>query len=296
MTEHRVAAGALVLAALFYGVTFPVVHDALRDVTPFAYVLGRFTLATLVLLPSAAAVARHGRVDRNALARAGVVAGVLLFGGYALQTVGLQHTTPSTSAFITGLYAVLTPVVEAAWHRRLPPFSVSAGLVVATAGLYLLTGATLELSRGELFTLAAAALFALHIVYIGSHTRRLHPVPFTTMQLAVIALCAIPPTAAEGTGRVTALAVFAVVFTGVACSALALPLQLWGQRHIGPSRAALILLMEPVFAGVAGYVNGERLGTLRLLGGAVILAGIAFAELGPGARRDDVVGVLDRAR
>jgi drug/metabolite transporter (DMT)-like permease len=63
---------------------------------------------------------------------------------------------------------------------------------------------------------------------------------------------------------------------------VALSLQVYGQRHIAPSRAALILLSEPVFAAIAGYVNGERLGTVELLGALVILAGIALSEFAPG--------------
>ena len=74
---------------------------------------------------------------------------------------------------------------------------------------------------------------------------------------------------------------FAVVFTGIACSAVALPLQLWGQRRIPATRAALILLAEPVFAGIAGYVNGERLGAERLAGAVAILAGIVVSEFWP---------------
>ena len=80
---------------------------------------------------------------------------------------------------------------------------------------------------------------------------------------------------------------FAVVFTGIACSAVALPLQVWGQRRIPPSRAALILLAEPVFAGIAGYVNGERLGSTRVLGAAIILAGIAISEVWTGTREHE---------
>jgi drug/metabolite transporter (DMT)-like permease len=79
----------------------------------------------------------------------------------------------------------------------------------------------------------------------------------------------------------TTLAVVAVVFTGVACSAVALPLQLWGQQRIPATRAALILLAEPVFAGIAGYINGERLGVERLAGAAAILVGIAVSEFWP---------------
>jgi drug/metabolite transporter (DMT)-like permease len=89
--------------------------------------------------------------------------------------------------------------------------------------------------------------------------------------------------ARQGVGELNGQVWFAIVFTGIACSAVALSLQLWGQRRIPPSRAALILLMEPVFAGLAGYLDGERLGAVEIVGGFVILAAIAIAELGPGS-------------
>jgi drug/metabolite transporter (DMT)-like permease len=273
---------ALVLAALFYGVTFPLVHDALDDITPFAYLVGRFGLALIVVLPSAYRAMRT--VADRRLVRVGLIAGAILFAGYATQTVGLQYTSPSTSAFITGLYVVFTPIVEALAFRRAPGRAVWAGIAIAVVGLYLLTGADVHLGRGELLTLACAVLFACHIVYIGAYVRRIPPAAFTAMQLGMVALLSIPPTAAQGVGTVTALAVFAVVFTGIACSAVALPLQLWGQIRSPASRAALILLAEPVFAGIAGYFTGERLGAVRLLGAAVILVGIAVSELGSASR------------
>ena len=280
------AEGALVLAALAYGVTFPLVHDALADVEPFAYLVLRFSIAAVALAPFALLLARRDPGRRRTLLRAGLVAGVLLAGGYAAQTVGLQVVSPSTSAFITGLYVVLTPIVEAVVRRRLPGRPVLVGVGVATVGLYLLTGAQLALDAGELATLLGAALFAVWIVYQGEYAHRLHPIPFTTVQLVVIAVLCLPPTAAQGVGRLTGLALFAAAFTGVACSAVALSLQVWGQRRIPPSRTALILLLEPVFAGIAGYASGERLGAVRLAGAAVILAGIAVAELS--GRREPV--------
>jgi drug/metabolite transporter (DMT)-like permease len=161
---------------------------------------------------------------------------------------------------------------------------VWVGIALAVVGLYLLTGADVHLGRGELFTLACAVLFACHIVYIGAYVRRIPPAVFTALQLGMVALLSIPPTAAEGVGTLTALALFAVAFTGIACSAVALPLQLWGQIRIPASRAALILLAEPVFAGIAGYFTGERLGAVRLAGAAVILVGIAVSELGSASR------------
>ena len=118
-------------------------------------------------------------------------------------------------------------------------------------------------------------------MYQGAYANRLDTIPFMTVQMAVVVALSLPPTAGTGLGELTALAIFAAAFTGIACSSVALSLQLYGQRRVSPSRAALLLLMEPVFAGIAGYAAGERLGAVKLAGAAVILVGIAVAELAP---------------
>ena len=195
------AEGALVLAALLFGATFPLVHDALADIQPFAYLVLRFAIAVVVLAPFAVVIARRRHEDRRMLLRVGLIAGTLLASGYAAQTVGLKLVSPSTSAFITGLYVVLTPLVEGVVHRRLPPPAVLGGVAVAAVGLYLLTGATVALGAGELATLLCAALYAVWIVYQGEYANRLHPIPFTTVQMLVIVVVCLPPTAAQASGR-----------------------------------------------------------------------------------------------
>ena len=55
-------------------------------------------------------------------------------------------------------------------------------------------------------------------------------------------------------------------------------LQLWGQRYVEPSRAAVIMLFEPVVAGFVGFLVGERLGVKGYLGALVIFSGIVIAE------------------
>jgi len=273
------AEAALVLAALLFGTTFVIVQDAIEDITPMSYIALRFTVGTLALAPFAVWIVRRNHTEVSPLLRAGAITGVILFVGYALQTIGLQYTESSTSAFITGLYVVFTPIIESIVRRRPPPIAVWLGCAIAAIGLFLLTGAELTMGRGEAMTLGCAVAFAAVIVYQGGYANRFHPVPFTTVQLVVVTALALPPTAVTGIGDLTAIAIFAVVFTGVACSAGALTLQFYGQRRVPPSRAALILLSEPVFAGIAGYIDGDRLGAVRVTGAVVILAGIALAEL-----------------
>ena len=105
--------------------------------------------------------------------------------------------------------------------------------------------------------------------------------------MAVIAVCAVPVVLVSGLGHVTGEVVLAAVVTGVVCSALAFTLQLWGQRYVEPSRAAVILLFEPVVAGFVGFLVGERLGVKGYLGALVIFVGIVH-------RRVEVVAVPGR--
>ena len=288
--------GALVLAAFLFGITFVLVGDALDDVTPAAFLVLRFALAVVVLAPVAVVSSRTAASrtaaspprppatpppDRRTLVRVGAVAGVLLFGGFAAQTIGLQDTSPATSAFITGLFVIFTPFVQAVVDRAWPPASVVVCAGLAAFGLYLLTGADLGVGRGEVATLICAVMFAVWIVYQGRNATRVPPIPFTTVQMAVLVVVGLPWLAVAGVGDLTATAWLAVAVTGIACSAVALTLQLWGQRRIPAPRAALILLLEPVFAGVVSVLVGERIGAIELLGAGVILVALALAERGP---------------
>jgi drug/metabolite transporter (DMT)-like permease len=138
-------------------------------------------------------------------------------------------------------------------------------------------------------TLGCAVCFAGHLVVV-SHGGHLDPVRFTCVQvLTVGVLCAVPGIWAGGYGF-GAPAWGAVVFTGLFATAAAFFCMVAGQRAVPASRAALVLLVEPVSAGILGLATGEDLGVRGLIGAAVILAAIAWVELVPlltGARTDD---------
>ena len=198
--------------------------------------------------------------------------------GYWFQNAGLQRTTTSDSAFITGLFVVFTPLVETVVTRRAPGRNVVVAVAISAVGLFLLTGASFDIGVGDALTLGCAFMFAVWIFLGGTLSQRFDPVALTAAQMAVLAVCAVPVVAVSGIGHVTGVVVGAAVFTGVVCSAVAFTLQLWGQRSLEPSRAAVILLFEPVVAGFVGYLVGERLGVAGYVGAVVIFGGIVVAE------------------
>jgi len=110
-----------------------------------------------------------------------------------------------------------------------------------------------------------------------------------TRAVTVGVVCAVPGIWAGGYDF-GAPAWGAAVFTGLFATAAAFFCMVAGQRAVPASRAALVLLVEPVSAGILGLATGEDLGARGLLGAAVILAAIAWVELVPlltGARTDD---------
>ncbi len=295
---------AIFVATLCFGSTFVIVQDALDRVTPMGFILLRFGIGALAIAPVAVFVGWRaapvaGPVSRERTGRAFVLSvlgmSVFLFAGYGLQNAGLQRTSSSNSAFITGLFVVFTPLVETVWYRRVPSARVLISVALVAVGLFLLTGSHLSLGAGDAFTLGCAACFAVWTVQTGVHASRFNPIALTAAQLGLLAVYSIPWVLVQGIGKVDGGVWAAAVLTGLGCSALAFSLQTWAQRRIDPSRTAVLLTLEPVTAGIVGWLVGERLGVRGYIGAAVILAGIVLVELGTRSGRDDRVAELDPA-
>jgi drug/metabolite transporter (DMT)-like permease len=272
---------ALIAATIAYGATFIIVQNALEHLTPVGFILVRFAVGTVVLAPFALRRGfRRPGVDAPArdFVRAAIVFGLIAFAGYWLQNAGLERTTSSNSAFITGLFLVFTLLIELLVTRHAPERRVLLAVAVSAFGLFLVTGATLSMGAGDALTLGCAVMFGAWIFVGGVLSQRFDPIALTAAQMAVIAACAVPVVLVGGLGDATGPAIGAAVFTGVVCSAIAFTLQLWGQRYLAPTRAAVILMFEPVVAGFTGYLAGERLGIAGYVGALVILGGIVIAE------------------
>jgi drug/metabolite transporter (DMT)-like permease len=276
---------ALTFCALIWGSTFVVVKDALADVSVFAYIAVRFGLAAVVM---ALLFWRDLRALRPATVWAGMQIG--LFGGYVFQTAGLQFTTPSRAAFITGSSVILVPVILAIFGRRRVNTWIWAGAGFALGGIYLLTVPAEGLgglNRGDLLVLVCSISFALHIIFIGRHIGQHSVGALAFLQVATTALASallLPIFAATGWDKPhlawTKSLVFAVLVTSIGSTVIGFSFQVWAQRHTSPSHTALLVSLEPVFAALTSWLLArERLSARTLVGGALIFAAILLAEL-----------------
>ncbi len=286
-----------------WGSTFVVIKGALADASPAAFNLARMTLAFIVL---AAAYHRYWRGIRREQVAAGALVGLCLAAGYQFQTTGLARTTPSKSAFITGLVDVLVPLFSAIPGLRppggrAPRWNAFAGAALAFAGILLLTASPAShangqdgvasllpdlssINAGDLLTLGCAIGFAFHCIALGHVSPRIAFQPLALLQVgfcAIFMALSLPlierPHIAWTPRLLTALSIAAVLATAAAFS-----IQSWAQSILPSTHTALLLTLEPVFAWITSFVfMGERLGLTPACGALLILAGIALTELVP---------------
>ena len=276
------AKAELVLVAItaIWGTTFVVVKEALADASPMVFIAIRFSLAGLLL---ALVLGRGVRgLGREVLA-AGLLQGVFLFGGYALQTWGLVFTTPTKSAFITGFSVVLVPLILAAGGAPLRLPSLAAALA-GLAGLYVLLAPSASggVNPGDLLTLGGAVAFAFQIVLVGRYAERLPLRAVVPVQIVAVGLLAALSLPVSGRIHLVwtpgLLGAFAV--TSVFATAFAFSGQNWAQQYTPASHTALIFALEPVFAAITSrFVAGERMGARFLAGCVLILGGMVISEL-----------------
>jgi drug/metabolite transporter (DMT)-like permease len=274
------ASGALLAMTASWGSTFFLIRDLLDRVPTLDFLAVRFLVATVAMLVVAPrALALLSPASRRHAVVLGVVYGI----AQILQTSGLAHTPASVSGFITGMYVVFTPLLAAVLLRtRIGPLTWAA-VALAAVGLGVLTLEGLSIGYGEAITLVSAVLYALHIVGLGAWSDPRQALGMSIVQIGVIAVVCTVATAPDGIVLPSETRDWvSVVYMALVAGAAAMLAQTWAQAHLPPTRSAIIMSMEPVFAASFAVWLGGEPATLRMLGGGLlVLTAMLAVELAP---------------
>lgn len=279
MKKARLAAVALISVAISWGAAFVLMEPAIERQPIFNFLADRFTIAVAVMILARPSVLRKFNKE---LVIHGSLLGFALGLGYVTQTIGLWYSTAAITGFFTGLYVALTPLFSWLIFRNKVSTKALVGVVLATIGLAILSSGAIEFGWGEIALLACAALFAIHIVGLGVWSSKHDTYALTIMQLLMCAIVnwagalvfekgvVLPPD-----GEVW----FAVIFCAVLATAVAFFVQTWAQSFLDPSRVAIILTSEVVWAAVIAYsVGQENPELMSVIGGSVMLSAMLIVE------------------
>jgi drug/metabolite transporter (DMT)-like permease len=265
----------LTLTTFIWGTTFVVVKLTIHDVPPAALVFARFLIAAAIFTP----FLRLGRK----LWLAAIELGILLCIGFATQTIGLRYASVDRSAFITSLHVIFVPAFAGLLGRgtRIVIW-IAAGVALLGVGLLSHDGSPPNI--GDLWTAGCAISWGLYIARLETFAAMLPSKPLTAAHLWVVAVLGALWTWQSHEG-ITKIPWPAILYLGIAATAVTTWFQTLGQRWVSAPQAAVLYTMEPVWAAAFGwFVLLERLGTRGWVG-AVLIVLAALLTQAPIPRR-----------
>jgi drug/metabolite transporter (DMT)-like permease len=279
-TSSTLALTALVGVTAVWGSTFIVVQNAVLRMPVMDFLAVRFTIATLLMIALRPKCLRG--LTRNEIKHGGML-GIALGSGYILQTYGLLSASAAVSGFITGMFVVLTPVLAWALLRQRINRSTWLAVGLAFIGLALLSLHGWSVGLGELLTFGCAVSFAVHIIGLGQWSSQHDTYKLTVIQIGTVAVIALIVSVPGGITLVPDIQVWiAIGVTAILATAFAFLVQTWAQSLVSPTRAAVVMTMEPVFAGIFAVAFGNNQLTLRIIiGAACVLGAMFFIQLKP---------------
>ncbi|RON51905.1 DMT family transporter [Pseudomonas frederiksbergensis] len=273
----------LLAAAVIWGCAFVPQKIGMSSIGPFWFTGLRFALGTLLIIP----LLFFEKTNRTLSWKdwsAGILIGLILFGGINLQQIALKYASVANTGFITGLYVALVPILCSFLGHR---YSVGVwlGVAMATVGLYLLSvHGNFNVNPGDLLTLASAFFWAFQLIALSTFGHRLPSIRLAIVQsgtCAVLSLAiaiAIEPVSLDMVNN----AAIPLLYGSVLSVAIGFTLQILAQRHIKAAHSAIILSIESVFAAFAGWlILSESLGPKEIVGCALILVGTLLSQLSP---------------
>ncbi len=298
-SKHSLIKGylLLILTACIWGGTFVFQKRVTASVDPLTFNFVRFALsvpaiAMLFFLPRTLFQPKGKPVPSRRIPREvfiGIGAGVFMFGGISLQQWGLTFTDTGKTGFLTSFYIVFVPILAFLIMRERVGLKVWLGCLFCIAGLFFLAGGFtilehFSLNFGDMIILISAIFWALHVFFLGVFARSSNILTLILCQSITVALLSFTGMAIAGTVLPSLSMLWdfkqELFVTAVLSSSIAFMLQIFGQRAVPLSQAAIIMSMESIFALLAGmWLLDERLDAFGFMGCLLIFIGTIIPQL-----------------
>ncbi|MHB8852772.1 MAG: DMT family transporter [Ignavibacteriaceae bacterium] len=295
MVKKYLSEGSLLFITIIWGATFVIIKGALSEITPMLFIAVRFTLAAVLLFPF---FFRSVLNSSKETIKDGLILGVIYFLGFATQTIGLQYTTATKSAFITGTFVLFTPIFQLIFEKKIPGKGNLIGILFVILGLIFLSSKgenALDVfseigsgfNIGDLFTLICAVFFAMYLVYLDISSKKHDYKPLVFIQISLTGLLGIISALfVSATGMqaekliINSSLIFAIIYTSVFATIIASTIQTKFQKVVTPTKAGIILSFEPIFSAIfAFFILTEKISNFVALGCILIFLGLLVAEI-----------------
>lgn len=261
----------LVVTAIIWGSGFVASAVSLEYYTPYQILAGRFLIGTIIL-----SILFHKKLKKmkKSTLMKGAILGTFLYLAFALQTVGLQYTTPSKNAFLTAVNVVIVPFIGFFLYKRKMDMYELGGAFLAIIGVAILSlKLSSEINVGDLLTLCCAVGFAFHIFYTAKFVKEEDPIVLTIVQMVVAGIigCVVILFKGEVSFSVETEGVLNLLYLAVFSTTIAFLLQTVAQKYITETKAAIILSTESFWGMAFSVIILSEVMTFKMILGAILI-------------------------
>lgn len=280
--KQYIADGMLLTTAIVWGSGFVITAVALEYLTAYQVMAGRFILASIILT---VIFGYKLKKATKSVVWKGIILGTILYIAFALQTVGLQYTTPSKNAFLTAVNVIVVPLIAyAVYKRRIDGYEI-IGSIIALVGIGCLSlQGSLTMNIGDALSLACAVAFAFDIFCTNLFVQKEDAIALTIIQFLTASVLGIIVVVSQGDIPTTfeKEAIYSIIYLGIFSTTIAYLCQNVANQYTTATKAAIILSTESFFGMVLSVIFLHEVLTSRMIIGAVlILLAILIAEVKP---------------
>lgn len=282
MMKQYIADGMLLVTAIVWGSGFVITAIALEYLTAYQVMAGRFLLASIIL--TVIFGYKLKKASKSVIWK-GILLGSILYIAFALQTVGLQYTTPSKNAFLTAVNVIIVPIIAfAVYKRRIDGYEIIGSLIAIVGIGFLSLQGSLAMNIGDALSLACAVAFAFDIFCTNLFVQKEDAIALTIIQFITASFLGVMVVISQGDIPTTLEkeAIYSIVYLAIFSTTLAYLFQNIANQYASATKAAIILSTESFFGMVLSVIFLHEVLTSRMVVGAVlILLAILIAEVKP---------------
>lgn len=274
----------LCLVAIIWGSGFIVTQIAIDEGLSASFIMFvRFTMASIILgITSRKEINKIKKSD----IKIGLIAGIFLFLGFILQTIGLNFTTPSANAFITATSVVMIPFFSWVIFKTRPESRAFISAIICLSGIGLIafsSGGGLKLGIGDSITLLCAVAFAMHTVSMGVFAHKVETKILTFLQITTAAIFSFATfllVDRDFSSFSSIKGLLAVFYLAVFSTCICYSIQTLCQRFATPSKVSIIVSTEALIGSLLSVMLGfEPFTYFLLVGGLAVVLAVIIIEV-----------------
>ncbi len=274
-----------------WGTTFIAQDTGMDFIGPYLFNSVRFFVGFLVLLPfflffEKKHLKRELSKNQSDFLKYSFLIGLFLFLGSALQQISLLYTDVANAAFFTIFYVPMVPIIVFFLFKDKIHWSNWPSVILCILGGYLLTNfydATIR--KGDALVVLGAIFWALHIIYVGKVIKNFNlPILIGLIQTLTVSLLSVfgailfEEINIDGIFKQT----YQILYAGILSGGFAFVLQIYAQKNITPTPAAIIFSLEGVIATIAAWILlSQILNIDNIIGCIFIIVGVLISQIVP---------------